>query len=180
VKVERPIQARLVGAGRQDDDLSLVVDAATRASIEWLDPEHAILAEAAAGEGSREVRTRLAIGRARRMADGTVVREVVVDGWRFEVELDDARRISLRARASRAASAVGRVRRLEVRSDLPGRVVRVAVAPGDTIVAGQELLVIEAMKMHNEVRATSPGTVARVAVAPGDAVELGDLLVLLD
>jgi 3-methylcrotonyl-CoA carboxylase alpha subunit len=114
------------------------------------------------------------------MADGTVVREVVVDGWRFEVELDDARRISLRARASRAASAVGRVRRLEVLSDLPGRVVRVAVAPGDTIVAGQELLVIEAMKMHNEVRATSPGTVARVAVAPGDAVELGDLLVLLD
>ncbi len=180
MNVGRPIQAGLVGAGRQDDDPSLVVDSGTKSSIEWLDLEHAILAEAAEGEGSRQIRTRLAIGPARRMADGTVVREVVVDGWRFEVELDDARRVSLRRRASRAAPAVGRVRRLEVRSDLPGRIVRVAVAPGDTIVAGQELLVIEAMKMHNEVRATSPGTVARVAVAPGDAVELGDLLVLLD
>ncbi len=176
----RAIEAGLAGPGRQADDPTVNVDATTAGSIECLDLEHAILGQAPDGEGSGQTRTRLAIGPARRMMDGTVVREVVVDGWRFEVQLDDARRISLRRRASRAASTVGHVRRLEVRSDLPGRIVRVAVAPGDTIVAGQELLVIEAMKMHNEVRATGPGRVVQVGVAPGDTVELGDLLVLLD
>ncbi|MGH2512691.1 MAG: acetyl-CoA carboxylase biotin carboxyl carrier protein subunit [Candidatus Limnocylindrales bacterium] len=151
------------------------------AALEWFDLEHAILVEAASDPGAEApVRTRLLIGPARRRAgDGALVREVVVDGWRVEVELDSERRRQLRERASRTARSDGPARSLEVRAELPGRIARVPVAQGDEVVAGQVLVVIEAMKMHNEVRAPRAGTVVRLAVAGGEAVELGDLLVTL-
>jgi biotin carboxyl carrier protein len=66
-----------------------------------------------------------------------------------------------------------------VRSPMPGRVIAVAVRAGDSVEAGQTLLVIEAMKMENEVRAASPGTVLEVHVVPGTAVEASAILVTL-
>ena len=61
-----------------------------------------------------------------------------------------------------------------------GTVVRVAVAPGDRVVAGAVLLLIESMKMEHVVEAAAPGTVARVAVSAGDAVQSGDVLLSID
>jgi biotin carboxyl carrier protein len=58
-----------------------------------------------------------------------------------------------------------------VRSPMPGRVVKVLVARGDAIEAGQGLVVLEAMKMENEVRARAAGTVAEVHVVPGATVD---------
>ncbi len=55
----------------------------------------------------------------------------------------------------------------------------VAVAAGDDVAAGQQLLAVEAMKMENELRAPRDGTIERVAVAVGQNVELGDLLVVI-
>jgi biotin carboxyl carrier protein len=66
-----------------------------------------------------------------------------------------------------------------VKSPMPGRVVKLLVAKGDQVQAGQGLLVLEAMKMENEVRARTAGTVAEVHVAPGAAVEGGARLVTL-
>jgi pyruvate carboxylase subunit B len=62
---------------------------------------------------------------------------------------------------------------------MPGLVVRVAVQPGDTVNAGQGLVVIEAMKMENELRATTAGVVTGVRVEAGQAVEKGAILVEL-
>ncbi len=62
---------------------------------------------------------------------------------------------------------------------LPGTVVKVGVAVGDLVAAGDTLVAIEAMKMEHEVRATVDGTVAEVHVAPGDQVEAGRLLVVI-
>jgi biotin carboxyl carrier protein len=59
---------------------------------------------------------------------------------------------------------------------MPGRVVEVSVAEGQTVAAGGILLVLEAMKMQNEIRASRGGVVARVAVAAGQAVDRGALL----
>jgi biotin carboxyl carrier protein len=59
---------------------------------------------------------------------------------------------------------------------MPGRVVEVSVAEGQTVAAGAILLVLEAMKMQNEIRASRGGVVARVAVAAGQAVDRGALL----
>ena len=64
-----------------------------------------------------------------------------------------------------------------MRAIIPGVVVSVAVAPGDAVDAGQQLLVVEAMKMQNELRAPRAGTVERVAVgAERSTIEVGDLL----
>jgi biotin carboxyl carrier protein len=66
-----------------------------------------------------------------------------------------------------------------IKSPMPGRVVKVLVAKGDTVEVGQGLLVLEAMKMENEVRARIAGAVAEVHVAPGTAVEGNAKLVTL-
>ena len=106
--------------------------------------------------------------------------EVVVDGWRFEFEVEDAARAALRERASRDRSAgFGGGGPLEIRAIIPGRIASVAVTAGDRVEAGQTMLAVEAMKMQNELRAPRAGTVSRVAVAAGATVELGDVLVVL-
>jgi biotin carboxyl carrier protein len=106
--------------------------------------------------------------------------EVVVDGWRFEFDVEDAARASLRDHASRDRSArAGAGEPLEIRAIIPGRIASVAVAVGDSIEIGQTLLAVEAMKMQNELRAPRAGTVTRMVAAPGATVELGDLLVVL-
>jgi len=107
--------------------------------------------------------------------------EVVVDGWRFVLIVEDDARAALRDRATRAGDDAGRSGgALEIRAIIPGRVASVAVAPGDTVEAGQTLLAVEAMKMQNELRAPRGGTVSRVAVAAGATVEVGDVLVVLE
>ena len=62
---------------------------------------------------------------------------------------------------------------------MPGLVVRLLVAVGDAVEAGQPLAVMEAMKMENELRAPAAGTVTALPVAPGAAVEKGAVVVAL-
>ena len=103
-----------------------------------------------------------------------------MDGWRFEVAVEPAQLARLGDRARRAADEARPHAREHVRAQIPGRIVAVRVAPGDTVAAGDALLSIEAMKMENEVRTTRPGTIASVTVAAGDRVELGDELVVVE
>ena len=107
--------------------------------------------------------------------------EVVVDGWRFELLVEDDARADLRERATRdrQAGAEGGGE-LEIRAIIPGRIVSVAVAPGDSVTAGQALLVVEAMKMQNDLGSPRAGVVRRVAVGPGSTVDAGDVLVVLE
>jgi pyruvate carboxylase len=63
---------------------------------------------------------------------------------------------------------------------MPGRVVRVLVAPGDTVAARQGVVVVEAMKMENELRSPKAGRVKDVAVTPGTSVEAGRVLVVIE
>ena len=111
---------------------------------------------------------------------GAAVVEVVVDGWRFELDVEPAARAALRQRARRIDPAGTGDAAHEVRAMIPGRIVSVAVGLGDPVHAGQPLFVLEAMKMQNEIRAPRAGIVARVAVEPGRTVELGDVLLLLE
>jgi biotin carboxyl carrier protein len=105
--------------------------------------------------------------------------EVVVDGWRFELEVEDASRAHLRRRATRAADAAAASGPADIRAIIPGRIAAVRVTAGETVEAGQTLLVVEAMKMQNELRAPRSGTVERVAVGDGQTVDRGDLLLVL-
>jgi len=110
---------------------------------------------------------------------GSTPVEVVIAGWRFELEVQDARLADLRTRATADRTSAAHHGPTAVRAIIPGRVVSVAVTLGDTVAAGQRLLAVEAMKMENELRAPRDGVVERVAVAVGQTVELGDSLVVI-
>jgi pyruvate carboxylase subunit B len=106
-----------------------------------------------------------------READGTVRVQIGPDVLRFELADE------LTARALAATGKGGSRRTGDVRAAIPGRVLRVLVAEGDTVEEGTTLLVLEAMKMENEVRARHAGRVRAVDVAAGQAVATGDVLV---
>jgi len=60
---------------------------------------------------------------------------------------------------------------------MPGVILDVSVKPGDTVTRGQEIAVLEAMKMQNSVKSPRDGTIAEVCVVPGQAVGHGDAIV---
>ncbi len=63
---------------------------------------------------------------------------------------------------------------------MPGKIVDVLIEVGDTVEAGDVVLILEAMKMENELRAPKKGTVTSVLVKKGDSAERGQLLVALE
>lgn len=141
------------------------------------DSHRAILAVA---DGTGSARHHVVLGPPEEGRDGITRREVLVDGWRIDVEIEPERRAALRERARRIGAASSQSGPLEVRAVIPGRIVAVNIAPGDVIDAGHQLLVIEAMKMQNEVRSPHAGTVSRITVTPGAAIEVGDILVVIE
>ena len=79
-----------------------------------------------------------------------------------------------RSRASHRQAGGG------LEAPMPGKVIAVKVAPGDTVMKGDELLVVEAMKMENAVRAPREGRVKSVSARVGDMVSPGVVLVELE
>ena len=67
-----------------------------------------------------------------------------------------------------------------LRSPMPGRVMSVMVRPGDTVAAGDEVCVVEAMKMEQSILAHRDGVVKAVFVQPLDSVNANDPLVELE
>jgi biotin carboxyl carrier protein len=100
--------------------------------------------------------------------------EVSVNGRVFHVEVFDPR--GPRGRRSAGERTGPQV----VATSMPGRVVRVLVAPGQQVVAGQRLIVVEAMKMQNEMKAPRAGRVASVKAETGATVSAGDILVVIE
>ncbi len=95
---------------------------------------------------------------------------VVVDSYRFEIEVRDPRRWAARSgnRGAEGAQSLA--------APMPGKVVRVLVSPGDAVEAGQGLVVVEAMKMQNEIKAARPGRVLAVPAREGATVAAGEVL----
>ncbi len=110
---------------------------------------------------------------------GVTRREVIVDGFRFVVDVEPGRIAALRERAAAGRGASAHAGPLAVKAIIPGKVVGVSVKAGDAVTAGQQLLVVEAMKMQNELRSPRDGTIDRVGVAVGVTIEIGDLLVVI-
>ena len=101
--------------------------------------------------------------------------DVLVGTNHFSVTLIDPKR--LRGSAADAAHS-GDVARII--APMPGKVVRVLVAPGDHIEAGAGIVVIEAMKMQNEMKAPSAGVVSAVNVQVGATVNGGEVLAIIE
>ena len=62
---------------------------------------------------------------------------------------------------------------------MPGNILDVKVKAGDSVKAGDTLLILEAMKMENEIVATKSGTIAQIAVSKGAVVETGTVLAVI-
>lgn len=81
-----------------------------------------------------------------------------------------------KAEAKPAAPVAGGV---QVKSPLPGSVIKVLVAEGQAVKKGDTLLTLESMKMENAIMAEADGTVKQIAVTPGQNVMQDDLLIVL-
>jgi acetyl-CoA/propionyl-CoA carboxylase biotin carboxyl carrier protein len=104
---------------------------------------------------------------------------VEVDGRTYEVRLEVTEppwAALARARRERGAAGGGGAADGAVTSPMQGTVLRVEVAEGDEVTAGQLLCVVEAMKMENEIVAPRVGIVRDLSVAPGAAIASGQLL----
>jgi biotin carboxyl carrier protein len=102
--------------------------------------------------------------------------QVLVNGQLLVVDVADERALRLRAGAA-GFTVTGKV---TLTAPMPGKVVRVLVAPGAVVTEGQGLLVVEAMKMENELKSPKAGTVVEVFAREGSAVEANAKLLTVE
>lgn len=98
--------------------------------------------------------------------------EIEVVGIRHELDVIDPRKKALRM-ADGAGQNV-------VKTQMPGRIVRILVSVGDVVDEGAPLIVVEAMKMENELKATAAGTISKICVAEGEQVQARTTLLELE
>ena len=67
-----------------------------------------------------------------------------------------------------------------LRAPMPGRVIAIRVRPGDRVAAGDEVCVVEAMKMEQSIRAAQDGVVKEIYVQPMDSVGANDALIEME
>ena len=100
--------------------------------------------------------------------------EIRVNGRAFQVEVFDPR--EMRGRKG----AAGDEGRQNIAALMPGKVVRVLVAAGDAVEAGQGLVVVEAMKMQNEMKSPKAGRVIEVKTRADATVAAGEVLMVIE
>ena len=100
--------------------------------------------------------------------------EVSTGGRRHFVELTDPRD---RAGKADRVSASGPV---EIRAQMPGKVIKVLVKPGAAVETGQGVIIVEAMKMQNEMKSPKQGIVGKIHAAEGSTVTAGETLMVIE
>ncbi len=93
----------------------------------------------------------------------------------FEVSIIDPKR--LRGSGSSEANAAGSS---EIKTAMPGKLVRILVEVGAEIKQGEGVLVVEAMKMQNEMKAPKDGIIKEIRFAEGATVNAGDILAIIE
>ena len=121
-------------------------------------------------EGSRVFRCRVSGVSDTHNAFGVALR-----GRNYDVSVIDPKR--LRSGHTSGAHHHGSA---QIVSPMPGKVVRVLVAVGDSVEAGQGVIVVEAMKMQNELKSPKTGVVASINADAGATVNAGDVLVVIE
>ena len=91
-------------------------------------------------------------------------------------KVEDKPAVSAPAAAPVAASKPAAASTGSVIAPMPGTILKVLKATGDSVKAGDVVLVLEAMKMENEITAPADGTIASLTLAAGNTVAGGDLL----
>ena len=109
--------------------------------------------------------------------------KVTVNGTAYEIELEEltgaASAAATAAPAPAPAPAASPAGGEQVTSPMPGTILSINVAAGDTVKRGQVLMVLEAMKMENEIMCPCDGKIASVNTSKGASVESGTLLCVI-
>ena len=108
-----------------------------------------------------------------RPGDNNGDRIVFMTGLEIPAKVEDYHLAQIRKTAGIATAAI--VEQV-FKAPMPGLILEVKVAPGDKVIKGQPLLIIEAMKMENIIKAKGPATIKAVHVARGTSVEKKDKL----
>ena len=105
---------------------------------------------------------------------------ITVNGTAYEVEVEEVRAAGAAAPAAPAAAPkAAAAGERSVDAPMPGKIVEVKVSVGQSVKAGDTLLILEAMKMQNEIAADADGTVKAINVTAGQSVKVRDSLVIL-
>jgi biotin carboxyl carrier protein len=99
--------------------------------------------------------------------------QITSSGREFVASVNDPRRYR------KGGGAILAEGRQQVTAPMPGKVIRILVKAGDTVAAGQGIVVVEAMKMQNEVKSPKAGTIEKLLVAEGQPVNAGDALAVV-
>ena len=102
--------------------------------------------------------------------------QVLMRGSMYDVQVLDERTQLLRARAQSLVPATGEV---AIKAPMPGLVVAVSVQAGQEVIAGDNIVILESMKMENELKAPRAGRIERISVNAGDNVEQNQTLVVM-
>ncbi len=102
---------------------------------------------------------------------------VFLNGRRYDCLLEDERTLRLK---QLGGLKVETRKETELRSPMPGLVTAIEVNPGDWVVAGQGVIIVEAMKMENELKAKSDAKVKAVKVKEHQAVEKDEVLIVFE
>lgn len=81
--------------------------------------------------------------------------------------------------AERYGAASSEAAEGQILAPMPGLILRIEVAAGDEVTAGQPLLIMEAMKMENEIKSPLDGIISKISVADQTAVEKDDLMMVI-
>ncbi len=98
-----------------------------------------------------------------------------VSGNEFDISLTDPKR--LRHGSSSGSDHDGLA---EIKTAMPGKIVRVLVSVGDEVEKNDGVIVVEAMKMQNELKSPKSGTVRDIRFAEGSTVSAGDVLISIE
>lgn len=101
---------------------------------------------------------------------------VQIDGTLHVVEVQDERTRKLAKADKQAAVPAGEV---PLKAPMPGLVRLVNVNVGDSVIAKQGVVILEAMKMENELRVPRAGVIKEIRVKPGDKVDQGQVLLII-
>ena len=129
--------------------------------------------------------------------EASTLAHVTVNGTKYDVEIEGAKTVTKKPAVVPAPAATGlsvtpktpiaskpaaapAATGAKVTCPLPGTVIAINVKEGDTVAAGQTLLVLEAMKMENNIDAERGGVVKQILVAAGATVMEGDVLIVIE
>jgi biotin carboxyl carrier protein len=100
---------------------------------------------------------------------------VNVGNNQFEINLIDPKRLRSSALGDVSADGIA-----QIKTAMPGKVVRILVEEGAEVLQGDGILIVEAMKMQNEMKSPKDGIVKEIKVAEGATVNAGDVLAIIE